>query len=72
MSENLYLSETRDACKHMRDLVRNIYFLSTNQFLDLKMLEARNNMTIQRGDNKIITHMHYESVNGSDDNWIWR
>jgi hypothetical protein len=66
--KNLYLSETQDECKHMRDWVRNIYFLSTKQFLDLKMLEASNNMATQKGDYKIVTYMHYESTDGSDDN----
>jgi hypothetical protein len=66
--KNLYLRETQDECKHMRDWVRNIYFLSTNQFLDLKMLEASNNMATQRRGNKIVTYMHYESADGSYDN----
>jgi hypothetical protein len=66
--KNLYLSETQDECKLVRDWVRNIYFLSTNQFLDLKMLEASNNMATQRGDYKIVTYIHYESTDRSNDN----
>jgi hypothetical protein len=29
-------------------------------------------MATQKGDYKIVTYMHYESTDGSDDNWIWR
>jgi hypothetical protein len=32
---------------------KNIYFLSTDQFLDSKMLKASNNMALQREDNEI-------------------
>jgi len=35
-----------------------MYFLLANQFSDSKMLEASNNMTPYRGDNKIVTELH--------------
>ena len=41
----------------MREWVRYVYFSSTNQFLDSKMLESSNNMTPQRGDKEIITQL---------------
>jgi hypothetical protein len=41
----------------VREWVRNIYLLLTNQFLDLKMSKASNNMTPHRGDNEIVTQL---------------
>ena len=41
----------------MREWVRNIYFLSTNQFSYSKMLEASNNMAPKREDNEIVTQL---------------
>jgi hypothetical protein len=38
----------------MKECVRNIYLLLTNQFLDPMMLKANNNIASQRGDNEII------------------
>ena len=42
----------------MWEWVRNIYFLSANQFSNLKMLRVSNNMAPQKGDNGIITLIH--------------
>jgi len=41
----------------MREWVRNIYFLSTNQFSYSNILEASNNMAPQRRDNEIVTQL---------------
>jgi hypothetical protein len=50
--KSLYFSEMQEECKHMREWVKNIYFLSTNQFSYSKMSEASNNMAPQRGDRR--------------------
>lgn len=35
----------------------NIYYLSNNQFKDLKMSKVSNNLALQRGDNEIVTQL---------------
>ena len=42
----------------MREWVRNIYFLSTNQFLYSRMSKTSNNMASQGENNEIVTHLH--------------
>ena len=42
----------------MKEWVRNIYLLSTNQYLDPMMSKANNNIASQRGDNEIVTQLH--------------
>jgi hypothetical protein len=42
----------------MKEWVKNIYLLSTNQFSNSNMLEASNNMVTQRGDNEIVTQLY--------------
>jgi len=39
----------------MKEWVRNIYLLSTNQYLDPMTSKANNNIASQRGDNEIVT-----------------
>jgi hypothetical protein len=51
------LSETREECKHVKEWVENIYFLSTNQFSYSKMLEGSNNMVPQRRYNEIVNQL---------------
>jgi hypothetical protein len=55
--KSLYLSETQNEYKHVNEGVRNIYFLSTNQFSDSKTSKASNNMAPPRRDNEIVTQL---------------